>query len=118
MVYMRSDFVDYRALGEKIRKERNNLQLTQEKLAEKLDISESFLGLIERGERKLSIETLVKVSNELNVSIDYLLFESRKIVPNVVFDEVSTILETKKPEQVKRFLKLLKIIANTMDEWV
>ncbi len=60
--------VDYEELGKRIRTERIKLYLTQEKLAEKVEISESFLWHIERGDRKLSLETLVKIAQEFNVS--------------------------------------------------
>lgn len=53
--------MNYGLLGERIKKERLNRGLTQEVLAEKANISVSFLGQIERGERKLSLETLIKI---------------------------------------------------------
>ncbi|MEA5069461.1 MAG: helix-turn-helix transcriptional regulator, partial [Christensenellaceae bacterium] len=55
--------MDYRSLGMRIRKQRKNLHLTQEELAERAGISLSFLGHIERGTRKASLETLVSLSN-------------------------------------------------------
>ncbi|WP_227762806.1 helix-turn-helix domain-containing protein [Zhaonella formicivorans] len=70
--------MDYRLLGEKIRKERLSRGLTQEVLAEKANVSVSFMGQIERGERKLSLETLIKIGNVLGLSFDYLLQDSRK----------------------------------------
>jgi transcriptional regulator with XRE-family HTH domain len=110
--------VDYKALGEKIKKERQRLRLTQEKLAEKINISESFMGHIERGERKLSIETLVSLAQELNISIDYLLLDSIKPEPTALLNEISTMLANKKPEQQKSFIALVRVLVNNMDEWV
>lgn len=60
-------------LGEKIKIERNKLGLSRETLAEVLNISSSFLGLVERGERRLSIENLCLLAETLNLSIDVLL---------------------------------------------
>lgn len=57
-------------LGEKIKLERNKLGLSREALAEVLNISSSFLGLVERGERKISIENLCILAETLNLSID------------------------------------------------
>ncbi|WP_432409725.1 helix-turn-helix domain-containing protein [Wukongibacter sp. M2B1] len=57
--------LDYIALGNRIRGERLRLGLTQEKLAEDIDISNSYMGEIERGERSLTIGTLVKEVNRL-----------------------------------------------------
>jgi len=47
--------------------------ITQEKLSEIVDISVSYLGHIERGTRKLSVETLCKLVKALSLSADELL---------------------------------------------
>lgn len=70
--------MDYRLLGTRIRQERININMTQEALAEKANISASFMGQIERGDRKLSLETLVNIAKVLDVSIDYLVYGKRK----------------------------------------
>lgn len=44
--------MDYKALGRRIREERLKRNLTQEQLAEAIEISNSYMGQIERGERK------------------------------------------------------------------
>lgn len=68
--------VDYKDLGHRVRTLRRMRDLTQEELAEKLDISASFLGHIERGTRVASLETLVALCNALKVSPQELLIAS------------------------------------------
>ncbi|MGI6184359.1 MAG: helix-turn-helix domain-containing protein [Candidatus Fimadaptatus sp.] len=68
--------MDYEGLGMRVRRARKLAGLTQSELAEKLGISTSFLGHIERGSRKASMDTIVKISNELTVSLDSLLADS------------------------------------------
>jgi len=65
--------MDYVDLGGRIRKQRRQLGWTQETLAERVNVSTSFVGHVERGTRKASLETLVSVANSLNVSLDYLM---------------------------------------------
>ena len=65
--------MDYLDLGKRIRKQRALLCWTQEALAEKVGVSTSFVGHVERGTRKASLETLVSIANVLGVSLDYLL---------------------------------------------
>ncbi|RQN09839.1 XRE family transcriptional regulator [Clostridium butyricum] len=72
----------YINLGKNIKQERLKSNLTQEQLAEMLGISTSYMGRIERGERNLPIDTLIQISNILNVSIDYLLKNSINIDNN------------------------------------
>ena len=61
-------------IGERLRGIREGMHLTREAFSEKIDITESFLGQIERGERSLSVKTLKKVVRYTGVSSDYLLF--------------------------------------------
>ncbi|PRR83636.1 helix-turn-helix domain-containing protein [Clostridium vincentii] len=66
--------INYREIGDKIRIEREKFDISREKFAELLDLSPFFIGQIERGERKMSISTLINVSECLHISIDYLIF--------------------------------------------
>lgn len=68
--------MQYDKLGERIRQQRVLAKMTQEKLAEKAGISLSFLGHIERGNRKASLETIVGICNALKVSPSLLLQDS------------------------------------------
>ena len=63
----------YQIIGRNIRSQRMMHLMTQEKLAEQADISLSFLGHIERGTRKLSVETLYKIAMVLDCSVDELM---------------------------------------------
>ena len=65
--------MDYTRLGRRIREERTKLRLTQAALAEAIDISDTYMGAIERGERSLTLDTLVRLVNRLDVSVDYIL---------------------------------------------
>ena len=65
--------MDYIDLGRRIRKQRTQHGWTQEALAERVNVSTSFVGHVERGTRKASLETLVAMANALDVSLDYLL---------------------------------------------
>ena len=74
--------VNYVEIGNRIRIERENFDMTREKLAELLNLSPYFLGQIERGERKMSINTLIKISECLHISMDYLFFEQVNVNTN------------------------------------
>ena len=61
-------------IGERLRSIREGMHMTREEFSEKIDITDSFLGQIERGERALSAKTLKKVVKYTGVSADFLLF--------------------------------------------
>lgn len=54
-------------LGLLIKEKRTQEGLTQDRLAEKLSVSESFVGQLERGEAMPSVETLQLIITELNI---------------------------------------------------
>ncbi len=107
--------IDYSALGERIRKSRKAKGLSQEKLGEICSISTAHVGHIERGSRIPSLETLYKISKELNVSMDYLFFDSQNDI-NSIFKSISAQLAGKDGEKVKVFLSTVKALADKIDD--
>lgn len=55
--------------GRKLQKVRKSVGITQEKLSELTGISTTFIGLVETGKRKPSLETLRKISSKLGLNI-------------------------------------------------
>ena len=78
-------------IGERLREIRENMNMTREEFSEKIDITDSFLGQIERGERSLSVKTLKKVVKYTGVSADYLLFGKNS--KNDVLNKINNIWE-------------------------
>jgi len=72
----------YTIIGKRTRQEREKLGLTQEELADKVEIHPSFLGQIERGTKKASIITLQRIADALGVSADILLKEENNKAKN------------------------------------
>lgn len=77
-------------IGERLRGIRESMHMTREEFSEKIDITDSFLGQIERGERALSVRTLRKVVKYTGVSADYLLFG--KDTNNETIQKINNIL--------------------------
>ena len=62
-------------IGQKIKQFRKKLGLQAKKLAEQLDISPSYLNLIESGKRNIDGDLLVKICNELRIELSELKSE-------------------------------------------
>ena len=62
-----------RSFGEAIRAERLAKGLTQEKLAEKADLSLNFIGNLERGEQAASLDSIVRVAEAMKMKPSELL---------------------------------------------
>lgn len=68
--------VDKVALGKRIKTMRQNLGITQEEFAERLNCTNSHIGKIENGKGGISIDLLVSVANTLHTTVDQLLLDS------------------------------------------
>ena len=99
--------VNYESLGNKIREIRNFLKVTQENLANDINVSASFISDIENGRRKMSLETMIKISIALKTSLDYFILDNVKDVKlknNTKFDELKNILGTVDEKKESVFL--------------
>lgn len=94
-------------LGGRIRKERQAKGITQEQLAEKVDISVNFMSLIENG-RNMSVETLVKIANALGVTVDYLLSDIVNLHRNIITEQINQQLAALNNEEQLFFLNMIK----------
>ncbi len=59
--------------GKNVKIERIKLDLTQEKFAEKMNVSQNYIANIERGKANMSLAKVLELSEFLNVDIDVLL---------------------------------------------
>lgn len=76
---------DKKEIGERIKKRREELLLSREKLAEQLDITPKFCSDIESGSRGFSIATLFKLMDVLMLSSDYILIGKNSKESDQVF---------------------------------
>ena len=102
--------MDYKRLGERIREERLRLHLTQAHLAEDVDISDTYMGAIERGERSLTLDTLVRLVNRLGVTVDYLLADSVADADSNILDQFKQIVDGQPIERKQLALQVLRTI--------
>lgn len=94
-------------LGSKIKAERQIRGITQEQLAEKVDISTNFMSLIENG-RNMSVETLVRIAYALGVSIDYLLSDTVEVYSDKIIAQIIQNMSDFNDEEKFYFLNMVK----------
>lgn len=107
--------IDYAALGRRIRSARKAQGFSQEKLGELCGISTAHVGHIERGTRIPSADVLFRLAVELQVSMDYLFFDSSTDC-NSVLKSISARLAGRDGEKVKIFLTTVKALADKIDD--
>ena len=98
----------------RIKEKRKQIGISQEKLSELCNLSPSYIGVIERGEKRLSVETLVKVANVLQVNADYLLGDSIKYDNTYYIDKTREYLNDMDEDEVKFAYELLADVREFM----
>ena len=66
--------MDLKAIGSRINAERRKVGLTQEGLSEIVNVTPHYIYEIERGMKAMSVETLMNLSEALELSVDYILY--------------------------------------------
>lgn len=102
--------MDYKRLGKRIREERLKLNLTQAQLAEAIDISDTYMGAIERGERSLTLDTLVRLVNRLGVTVDYMLSDSVTDNNSNIIEQFKQIIDNQPLERKQMAINVLRSI--------
>ncbi len=83
-----------RQLGHRIRIARREKGITQERLAEKANLSTTYIGRLERGEKTPSLETLVTLADCLEVSpLDILVDLDSSLGKDHVKSRITSLLE-------------------------
>jgi len=55
--------------GKKVRRERSNLGISQEELASRAGVHRTYIGMIERAEKNITLENIDKVAKALNLKL-------------------------------------------------
>lgn len=105
--------MDRKVLGKRIREERIRIGLTQEQVAEYIDVSTTYIGFIERGERSVTLEKLALLAQCFHVTIDSLLYEqsSEKSVKSVD-EQLFSLWESASLDEKKLILSIGDIVIN------
>jgi len=100
-------------LGTKIKRLRQKCGLTQEQLAEKIDIATRTLCGIENGENFLTSDTLEKILDVLNVSCSELFaFDHLKPQDELIAEIINDLHSIKDRKKIETIYKLIKATIN------
>lgn len=104
--------IDYCELGKRIKKYRRRAHLTQEQLAGRMDVATSTVAHAESGTSKPSLPLIVKIANELGISVDQLLCDSLPVAGAYLDKDIADLLSDCSPFE-KEMIR--DIIAATKD---
>ncbi len=85
--------VDYRFIGSRVKEARKEMKITQENLAELLDVSIGYVSQVERGATKISLDLLGAISGILKKDLSYFVREAGTESPHYMISNLTKDLE-------------------------
>lgn len=96
-------------IGNRIREARENKNLTQEKLAEKVNLSQNAISNIESGRACPSLKSIVAITSALDTSIDNLLAPEQTDDKKMYIHEINVKLYEMKEYELKYINKYFQL---------
>jgi len=93
--------IDYSVIGSRIKQARLAKNMTQEDLADKIDISVAFLSRVERGNSHINLKRLNQICGLLDVSEGYLLNGASSSSENYLDKEFTDLIKSVSPEKAR-----------------
>ena len=105
--------LDYSVIGSRIKQARLAKNMTQEDLADQIDISVAFLSRVERGNSHINLKRLNQLCGLLDVSEGYLLNGASSSSENYLDKEFTDLIKSVSPEKQKVIYNVANTIAET-----
>ena len=104
---------DYKIIGKRIKNARLNKNLTQEKLAEMLNISIAYLSRVETGTTKINLKRLDEICKILEISDTEILSGTSDTSINYLNSDLGNIFNNCSPEKQRLIYEIANIISNS-----
>lgn len=102
--------IDFKKIGYKLKSIRISKGLTQEYVAEKANVNTSHISNIENNRVKISLTTLIRFCNALDITIDYILADEYNDSSSILDQEIQKELKNCDRKTKENILKIIKIL--------
>lgn len=100
----------YQNIGQRISQLRKLRGITQERLAEELDVTIKHVSAVERGVSSLSLEKMIEISKILDCTLDYLILgEDYSNLSNKLPTSILNILNSKDNDEISLLLDYMNL---------
>lgn len=92
-------------IGTNVMKYRLLARLTQAELAERVGVSTAFISRVEHGQKMMKVQTLLAVSQALNISCDALLHQEEHAAE---FENIKKLISSQPPEYLEGIERIIR----------
>ena len=109
--------MEYYEIGQRIRKYRKAVGMSQEQLADAANISTTHMSHIETGNTKLSLPVLVAISEALSVHTDALIYDEPKVNKTAIWKQIQEVLEPCSNLELYIILDIVKVLKESLRKY-
>ncbi len=102
--------IDYKIIGERIKKARKENRMTQEVLAEKADVTVGYISQIERGICKVNLDTLAVIASILDCEVNTLIDGTSHLNDSYLRNEITEKIMLCNDKQKKLILEFVDLL--------
>lgn len=99
---------ELKLVGSRIQKTRKEKNISQNELADKVEISASHLSAIECGRSNFGVDIFMRITEALNVSADSLLRTNTPVVSAIYASELEALLKDCTPAEAEAMLNTIR----------
>jgi len=104
-------YIDYNTIGQRIKKIRKQKHLTQERLAESLEVSTVYISQVENGKTKLNLEMLIRIASLLDTDPGYFITGVSYSTKDYLKSDIAQFLHDFPSEQRQLIIDVAKLIT-------
>ncbi len=104
--------LNYSMIGVRLKQSRMNKKITQEKLAEALDVSVAYVSRIERGSTEINLKRLAEICSLLDTSFGEILDGTSSGSSNYLSADFNNLLKNCPSEKMDLIYKIANVIIN------
>lgn len=97
--------VNYKLIGIRIKEIRTQRKMSQAELAERIDMSDTYISHIETARKQASLKTMVKIANALGVTADHMLNGNQTSDPAEYIPDLAQLLTVVRAVKSELFMK-------------
>lgn len=109
---MLNSTVDYKLIGNRVKRKRKELNLTQEQLANELNLTTFYISKIENGKATATLDTLALIAYRLQLDLAYLITGTSTLEETYYIDELNNICSKATKKQLNLIIKLAEAVLN------
>lgn len=111
--------INFSLIGMRIKEVRKQQHITQSQLAELTDLSVSYISHIETAQKRASLESLIRISDVLGLTVDELLNGNQLHNPTEYQTDIDLLMADCSPEEKRLIFEIIQSTKNILrnNQW-